>query len=139
MRDLFMTMRLRRFIICFIVLSCASVARAAEPSVTAVLNDSETVVGRPVQLEIQVTGASNPKPPGDITVEGLDIRSAGVSRQYQMNNFSVNYSFTYNYTILPLKPGTFKIPPLTVDAGGKSLRTPELTLTVANEIGRAHV
>ncbi|MDQ6765722.1 MAG: BatD family protein, partial [Verrucomicrobiota bacterium] len=115
------------------MLSLAVAARAADaPNVTAVLTDSETTVGRPVQLQIQVRGASNPTPPGEITVDGLDIRSAGVSRQYQMNNFSVSYSFTYNYTVMPLKPGAFKIPPLTVQAGGKSFRTPELTLNVTN-------
>lgn len=112
-------------------------ARAAEPSATAVLSSSETAVGQPVQLEIQVTGTSNPKPPTEIVVDGLDIRSAGVSRQYQMNNFSVSYSFTYNYTIMPLKPGTFKIPPQVVDAAGKTLRTPELTLNVVNSPSRS--
>ncbi|MFN2477063.1 MAG: BatD family protein, partial [Chthoniobacterales bacterium] len=68
--------------------------------------------------------------------DGLDIRSAGVSRQYQMQNFSVSYSFTYNFTIMPLKVGTFKIPPQTVDAGGKSIRTPELTLNVVASAAR---
>ncbi|MDQ6624877.1 MAG: BatD family protein [Verrucomicrobiota bacterium] len=111
-------------------------ASAAEPSVTAVLSSSQTALGQPVQLEIQVTGTANPKPPTDIVVDGLDIRSAGVSRQYQMQNFSVSYSFTYNYTIMPLKAGTFKIPPQTVDAGGRSLRTPELTLTVVASAAR---
>ena len=120
---------------CLVVFAATPAARAAEPSVTAVLTDSETVVGRPVQLEIQVSGASSPRPPAEITVDGLDIRSAGVSRHYEMNNFSVSYSFTYNYTIMPLKPGTFKIPPQTVEAGGKTLRTPELTLSVANSPG----
>ena len=119
------------------LLLCTSALTAAAqtPSVTAVLTESETAVGRPVQLEIQVTGASNPRPPGEINVEGLDIRSAGVSRQYQMNNWSVSYSFTYNYTIMPLKPGTFRIPRQVVEAGGQSLRTPELTLTVVNSPG----
>ncbi len=128
-------MRSARSILCLFMFLGASSLRAAEPSVTAVLTESETAVGHPVQLEIQVTGASNPKPPGEITVDGLDIRSGGVSRQYQMNNFSVSYSFTYNYMVMPLKPGTFKIPPQTVEAGGKTLRTPELTLNVANSPG----
>ena len=116
----------------------ASAGRAfalAEPTVTAVLTESETAVGRPVQLEIQVTGASNPKPPGEIGVDGLDIRAAGTSRNYQMQNLSVSYSFTYNYTIMPLRAGTFKIPSQVVDAGGKALRTPELILTVAASTG----
>lgn len=109
-----------------------SSVHAEQPSATAVLSSSETAIGQPVQLEIQVTGAANPKQPGEIVVDGLDIRSAGVSRQYQMQNFNVSYSFTYNYTVMPLRAGTFRIPPQVVDAGGKALRTPELTLNVVN-------
>ena len=82
-------------------------ALAAEPRVTAVLSNSETDVGQPVQLEIQVTGASNPKPPGEITVDGLEIQSAGTSRQYQMQNFDISYSFTFTYTVMPHARGAF--------------------------------
>lgn len=131
------SLRTRAAVAALCLFAAAGIAIAAEPSVTAVLSSSQTAVGQPVQLEIQVTGTSNPKPPTDIVVDGLDIRSAGVSRQYQMQNFSVSYSFTYNYTIMPLKPGTFKIPPQGVDAGGRSLRTPELTLTVMNSAARS--
>ena len=111
------------------------VAVAQQPSVTAVLDTSETELGNPVQLQIVVTGASNPKPPDEIIVDGLDIRSAGVSRQYQMQNFSVSYSFTFNYTIMPLQTGTFTIPPQTVEVGGRAMKTPTLSLTVADSPG----
>jgi hypothetical protein len=43
----------------------------------------------------------------------------------------------YNYTILPLKSGAFKIPPQTVRVRGNSLQTPELTLNVADSPGRS--
>ena len=52
-----------------------------------------------------------------------------------MNNFSMSYSFTYNYTVMPLKTGTFKIPPQAIEAGGKSLHTPELSLNVVSRFG----
>src|SRR5207302_1573573 len=52
-------------------------------------------------------------------------------REYNMQNFSVSYSFTYNYNIFPLKPGSYKIPPQTVEISGKTYRTPELSLYVA--------
>ncbi|MGI9087564.1 MAG: BatD family protein [Chthoniobacterales bacterium] len=110
----------------------ATSARAESPRVTAVLTSSETSVGRPVQLQIKITGGSSPKPPGEIDVEGLEIRSAGVSREYQMNNFSVSYSFTYNYVVTPSKAGTFKIPPQRIEVSGQSLQTPELSLNVLN-------
>src|SRR5438477_2803424 len=48
-----------------------------------------------------------------------------------MRNVDVSSSVTYNYTILPLKAGQFKIPPQTVRVGNDSLRTPELVLSVA--------
>src|SRR5205823_13206369 len=39
---------------------------------------------------------------------------------------------TYNYTILPEKSGTYKIPPQSIRAGKDNLRTPELTLEVVD-------
>jgi hypothetical protein len=105
--------------------------------VTAALSNSETSVGEPVQLEIQVTGDSNPKPPAAFSVDGLEIQAAGTSRQFSMQNFSMSYSFTYSYSITPTRPGTFKIPPQTIEAGGQTLRTPELTLNVAGAPGQS--
>ncbi len=43
---------------------------------------------------------------------------------------------TYSYTILPFRAGRFTIPPQTVRAGGKILRTPELVLNVVDSPGR---
>lgn len=132
-----LAIRRRTALVSLLGLTMAHHAVAAEPSATAALNSSQTAVGQPVQIEIRVTGASNPKPPGEIIVDGLDIRSAGVSRQYQMSGFNVSYSFTFNYTVMPLKPGTFTIPPQVIEAGSKMLRTPELTLNVTNSTARS--
>src|SRR5258708_4547494 len=106
-------------------------ARADAPTVTAVLTSSETEVDRPVQLQIKVTGDSGATPPSDIAVDGLDIRYSGQSQLVEGRNFKFTYSFVYNYTILPLKAGTFTIPPQAVGTSGGTLRTPALTLNVA--------
>ena len=92
---------------------------ADSPSVTAVLSNSEVAVGETVRLQIRITG-SDAKPPGQITVDGLDIRQTGTEQHYEMNNFSISQSVIYNYTVLPMKAGKFKIPPQTVQAGGAS-------------------
>jgi hypothetical protein len=47
-------------------------------------------------------------------------------------NFTASSSITYNYTILPEKSGTYKIPPQSIRAGKDNLQTPELTLQVAD-------
>jgi hypothetical protein len=111
---------------------CTDLACADSPSVTAVLSNSEATVGETVELQIKVTGPGDARPPEEISIDGLEIRSTGTSRQFEMRNFSTNSSVTYSYTILPLKAGRFTIPPQTVLAGGKILRTPELALNVTD-------
>src|SRR6058998_1098135 len=113
----------------------AGFAFADSPGVTAVLSNSEIVVGETVELQIKVTGAGDAQPPEEISVDGLEIRATGQSRQFEIHNFATNSSVTYNYTILPLRAGRFTIPPQTVRAGGKLLRTPELILNVADAPG----
>lgn len=110
---------------------------AAAPSVTAILDNSETFVGQPVQLGIKVSGATGATPPGMIAVDGLDIRYSGQSQLVEGRNFQFSYSSVYNYTVMPLKAGTFTIPPQSVRVGGSSLQTPALTLNVAASTGRS--
>src|SRR6185312_11189336 len=119
-----------------IAAACVDFARADPPSVTAVLSNSEATVGETVQLQIKVTGPGDARPPEEISIDGLEIHSTGTSRQFEIHNFSTNSSVTYNYTILPLRAGRFTIPPQTVHAGGKILRTPELALNVADAPGQ---
>src|SRR3954464_8261218 len=115
----------------------AGTSDALGASVTAVLSNSSTAVGEPVQLQIKVSGSASVKHPGTITVDGLDIRFTGQSQLLEGRNFQFSYSYIYNYTVMPLKAGTFKIPPQTIDAGGSRLRTPELTLQVAGDSSTA--
>ena len=114
----------------FAFLSATAVAQAAPPSVTAVLSNSETAVGETVQLQIKVTGAQNANVPGEISIDGLEIHQTGTSRQFEMHNFDVNSSVIYNYTILPLRAGKFKIPAQTIRVGSDTLHTSELALNV---------
>jgi BatD DUF11 like domain len=107
-------------------------ARADEPSVTAVLTSSEASVGQAVQLQIQVKGDRNAQAPAEISVDGLEIHSTGQMQSFEMRNFNVTSSITFNYTILPLRAGGFTIPAQTLRAGNGSLRTPELTLNVTD-------
>jgi len=125
------------FIAVFAALAAVEFAFADPPSVTAVLSNSETAVGEMVELQIKVTGPGDAQPPEEISIDGLEIHATGQSRQFEIHNFSTSSSVTYNYTILPLRAGRFPIPPQTVRAGGSLLRTPELTLNVADAPGRS--
>src|SRR5438128_12452247 len=94
---------------------------AASPSVTAVLSDSQPAVGQMVQLEIKVNGANSANVPETISLDGLEIHQTGTSRRFEMRNFDVSSSVTYNYTILPLKAGQFKITTQTARVGTHAL------------------
>ena len=125
-------MRCRILLAVFAVVASAQFARADSPSVTAALSNSETMVGQTVDLQIKVTGPGDAQPPEEISINGLEIHATGQSRQFEMRNFATSSSVTYTYTVLPLRAGRFTIPPQTVHAGGRVLRTPELVLNVAD-------
>src|SRR5216110_1505392 len=125
------SLRIGLVFIALIAVLGTNTAFADSPSVTAVLNSSETVVGETVQLQIRLKGARGADAPERIAVDGLEIHRTGTSQHFEMNNFNVTSSVIYDYTILPVKSGTFTIPSQTIRVGNNSLRTPALTLQVA--------
>src|SRR6266480_801358 len=127
----------RIFIAVFGIIATAQFAHADSPSVTAVLNSSEAALGETVHLEIRVTGARGADVSEQIMVDGLEIRRTGTSQRIEMNNLSLTSSVIYDYTVMPLRAGRFTIPPQTIRIGNNSLRTPALTLNVADSPGRS--
>src|SRR6266498_1596845 len=98
----------------------AGFAFADSPSVTAVLSNSEIVVGETVELQIKVTGPGDARPPEEISLDGSEIHATGQSRQFEIHNIATSSSVTYNYTMRPLRAGRFTIPPQTFRVGGTS-------------------
>ncbi len=127
----------RIFIAVLGIVAGAQFAHADSPSVTAVLNSSEATLGDTVRLEIRVTGVRGADAPEQIMVDGLEIRRTGTSQRIEMNNLKLTSSAVYDYTVMPLRAGRFTIPPQTIRIGNNSLRTPALTLNVADSSGRS--
>src|SRR5207248_5451021 len=116
----------------------AGFAFADSPSVTAVLSNSETAVGETVELQIKVTGPGDTQAPEQIPAEGLEIYRTGEDASSEIKfgagTMQVTRSVTYTYTVLPKSAGRFTIPPQTIRVGNNSLRTPALTLNVADSV-----
>ena len=123
--------------VALVVIASAPFAYADSPSVTAVLNSSEAALGETVQLEVRISGARGADAPEEIAVDGLEIRRTGTSQRIEMNNLSLTSSVVYDYTVMPLRAGRFTIPPQTIRVGSNTLRTPALTLNVADSSGRS--
>jgi hypothetical protein len=130
-------MQCRTLFAVFGIIAAAQFAYADSPSITAVLNSSEATLGETVQLEIRVTASRAADAPEEIMVDGLEIRRTGTSQRIEMNNLSLTSSVVYDYTVMPLRAGRFTIPPQTIRIGNNTLRTPALTLNVADSGGRS--
>lgn len=105
-----MLMQCRTLFVVIGVIATAQFAHADSPSVTAVLNSSEAALGETVRLEIRVTGVRSADAPEEIMVDGLEIRRTGTSQRIEMNNLNLTSSVVYDYTVMPLRAGSFTIP-----------------------------
>src|SRR5205085_3802690 len=100
-------------------------AFADPPSVTAVLSNSETVVGETVELQIKVTGPGDAHVQEQIPVNGLEIYRTGENSSsvisFGAGGMQLTRSVTYTYTVLPKSAGIFTIPPQTIHIGSTPL------------------
>ena len=109
-----------------LALGTAHTASAAE--VRAGISTRETYVGLPVTFQIQISNASKFDPPSIPEVDGLQIKSLGApSRSTQTTiingNMSSSSTATYSYEVTPQRIGSFRIPPITVQADGREEQT----------------
>jgi hypothetical protein len=119
--------------ILFALFLLPGVLRADDVSVSASLSDATTTVGEAVELHIAVNGTQQISGAPEIRADGLDINYAGASSSFNMINGQTSITITLNYMVVPHKEGKFAIPAVQVQAGGKTLVTRPLTLTVEKE------
>jgi len=99
---------------------------------TAGLSSPATAVGQPVEIVVTVRDARSADVPQTLAVPGLRIELLGRSTRFEMNNFKINSSLTYTYSVLPQQAGDFDIPAIPVRSGDKTLQTNPLRLSVAD-------
>jgi hypothetical protein len=126
----------RIFIAVLGIIAGAQFAHADSPSVTAVLNSSEATLGDTVRLKFESPSTWRRRAGGDHGGRSR-IHRTGTSQRIEMNNLKLTSSAVYDYTVMPLRAGRFTIPPQTIRVGNNSLRTPALTLNVADSSGRS--
>lgn len=102
----------------------------ATAAINAQLSRSQTSVGMPVQLLIEVDGSTNVVLPQSIPVDGLQIERTGQQTRVEIINFRMKTSAVYSYTIYPNQEGVFEIPSIDVTVDGKREKTPVLELRV---------
>lgn len=106
------------------------VTSQAAPKATVSLDRTTMNVGEGVELTINVDGATEIEPPNEILVDGLEVRYRGFSRRFQTGTGGTSFSVELKYLVDAKKAGTFTIPPVEFNAGGETVRTQAVALTV---------
>ena len=107
----------------------------ADVSVTATLSDSTTGAGEPVDLTVEIKGATSGQVPRSIGVNGLTITFSGQQNRMEWVNGVITQSVSCDYTIQADKAGKFTIPAIAVTVNGANYSTKPLTLTVTAGTG----
>lgn len=98
--------------------------------------DKETLrAGETAVLSITVEGVTDCDVPPAPRVDGLDIRYVGPSTQVRWVSGSVTQSISFRYTIQSTRIGTYRIPAVEVNVGGKTYRTEPLDIEVVASTG----
>ncbi len=102
----------------------------ADPLVMARVSSGETSLSEPIQLSVEIAGASQISGEPRISLPDFQVQRAGETRSFQWVNGKSASMIAYNYILLPTKTGTLHIPPITVTADGKTVKTEEIAINV---------
>ncbi len=105
-------------------------AYAQEVKITSTIDLREVPLGKFANLQITLEGANNASEIDVPTIDGLNITRSGTSRNTQIINGQFSSFVTYNYTVLPMREGSFTIPPIRVEVGDEAYFTEEFTIRV---------
>ena len=114
------------FLLTAVIISAGSTARAVD--VEADVSTRETYVNVPITLQIQINNAVEYEQPVMPAVDGLEIKSLGApSRSYRVTTINgrrtQRTTMAYQYSVTPIREGTFTIPPVKVVADGRTMMT----------------
>ena len=110
---------------------------AARAQVNASISSQTGQVGVPLQLQYHFVNVGRPADmPRTLMVEGLEIRLTGTSQRTEIVNLQASSMAIYSYTVIPNRPGNFTIPGFAVQADGRQVRTPAVSLRVNGSGGR---
>ncbi len=129
-----MIRRLRRPAAMAIVLLAAAflwtTAPARAASVEATVDRNTLALGESLDLQVSAAGIEN----GEVDVAPIrdfKVLARGQSTNIRIINGQASRNITFNYTLIPLKAGDLRIPPLRVNTPEGTFRTRRIDITVS--------
>ena len=118
----------KSFLILFFL--SAAVARAEDISFEATVDANKVSMGTAAQLTLTIHGTQEIDKLNLPAIDGFETRYVGPSTQVSVVNGTYSTAKAFTYMLLPLKEGTFTIPPLEVQVKGQVYRTQLITMQV---------
>ncbi len=97
---------------------------------TASLDRDTVMLGENATLSLAFVGGTPRSVPTPPPIPNLQIAYLGPSSQFSVINGEVSSSVTYNFQVVPQKPGDYTIPAVTAEVGSERFTTQPLLLKV---------
>ncbi len=108
----------------------------ADISIQISLNRESISLGEQAVLTATITGTVKNLPKPDLpNLSAFNVYSQGTSTNISIVNGKMTSSYSYQYILQPIKPGTFPIKPVTLVYNNQRFVSNELTLTVVGSSG----
>ena len=121
---------MRRPVVIVLVVLAATVVRA-EPSVSLRLDRQRIAVGDSAELIVTVAGEQNVPAPDTIPVpDGLEVDYRGQSTSVSFVNGQMTASASHAYVITPTRAGVYRIGPVQITVGGRTVEVGSARLVV---------
>ena len=118
-------MKQTALVICVIILFPL---QALASGVQAFVDRTRTTLNESIHLTVSVDGGNGSV---DVSpIKDFQVLSEGTSSSVQIINSRISRKSSHDYTLIPLKQGRLRIPPLSVSVKGKLFQTQEIIVTV---------
>ena len=126
----------KRIILIVVVFLCVlftQLSFAENTRFTTSVDKTEVELDGQITLTISVSGDVKSIPQPQLPpLDDFTVYSAGRSHNFTYTNGRMSSSVTFNYVLLPRKPGKFTIGPAQIELEGKTYRTIPIEITVVN-------
>ncbi|MBF0402583.1 BatD family protein [Candidatus Magnetominusculus xianensis] len=128
-------LRVYRISAVLLILVIASAAWASGVKFEIALSKTNLSIGEGAQLSLIFHGDRGAPQPPTPQLDGFSVNYGGSASRMSIINGSASSAVIYNYFIVPMKTGDFKIGPLTHQYNGKTYTSNELMLSVVDTSG----
>jgi hypothetical protein len=118
-----------------ILLTVAATSQGAEVSFELSAGKTTIAAGEGTQLILTFSGDKSVPQPKIPPIDDFQVNYIGSSTRMSMVNGVMSSSVSYNYSLVPMKRGEFKIGPFSVQHDGKTYTSNAITLNVTDAQG----